>query len=334
MKYDLAVIGNDEAAFAMANAAARDGRRVLLTIPEHRHSSWICAQAMHRVVTNMLAEGFRVQERLHRRTTTPGLLSRLLRSAIADEVSDLATRCERSAVDVVFGESRIVESGCLAVHSQTSGAITLYGSRAIVIATGIRWASSHSPFGVLPGRGPESLMSGSRLPSHVTVLGGQAFGLGLASLLSQLGVESTVVGDADRDDVSFELALSSGVSVVGQECANDCLPMESPGHTMIDCQRAIGLTAHLSLRTIGVEPDENGRLWCDENLQTWGPGIYGIGDVVGFSTRCGSSLNEQASSILGHLRGDRTVALKRIRSIPVARPVSGRGILGTGIVTR
>ncbi len=318
----------------MANAAARDGLRVLLTIPEHRHSSWICAQAMHRVVMNMLGEGFRVQERLHRRTASPGLLSRLLRSAIADEVSDLATRCESAAVDVVFGESRIVESGCLAVHSQTSGAITLYESRAVVIATGIRWASSHSPYGVLPGRGPESLLSGSRLPSHVTFLGGQAFGLGLASLLSQLGVASTVVGDVDRDDVSFELALSSGVSVVSAESADDCLPMESQGHTMIDCQRAIGLTAHLNLRTIGVEPDENGRLWCDENLQTWGRGIYGIGEVVGFSTRCGVSLNEQANSILGHLRGDRAVALKRVRSVPVARPVSGREILAAGAVTR
>jgi pyruvate/2-oxoglutarate dehydrogenase complex dihydrolipoamide dehydrogenase (E3) component len=334
MRYDLAVIGNDESAFAMANAAARDGLRVLLTIPEHRHSSWICAQAMHRVVTNMLAEGFRVHERLHRRTATPGLLLRLLRSAIADEVSDLAAHCERLAVDVVFGESWIVESGCLAVHSQTSGAITLYESRAIVIATGIRWASSHSPFGVLPGRGPESLLSGSRLPSHVTVLGGQEFGLGLASLLSQLGVASTVVGDIDRDDVSFELALSSGVSIVNEESADDCLPMESQGHTMIDCQRAIGLTAHLSLRTIGVEPDENGRLWCDENLQTWGRGVYGIGDAVGFSTRCGFPLIEQASSILAHLGGDRTFALKRTRSVRVARPVSGRDVLAVGSVTR
>lgn len=334
MRYDLAVIGNDAAAFTMVDSAVRVGHRVLLVIPEHRHSAWLCSQAMNRLVTNMIADGFDVRERLQHHKATPGLLSRLLKSAIVDELTDLIAPWNHASVDVVLGELRIIESGCLAVHSQTSGAITLHESKAIVIATGIRWSSSHSPFGVLPGRGPESLLSGSRLPSRVTVLGGQAFGLGLASLLNQVGVASTVVGDVDRDDVSFELALSSGVSVVSEDCADDCLPMESQGHTVIDCQRAIGLTSHLNLRTVGVEPDENGRLWCDENLQTWGRGIYGIGEVIGFSTRCGLSLNEQASSILGHLRGDRAVALKRMRSVPVARPVSGREILAAGSVTR
>ncbi len=334
MRYELAVLGNDAAAFEMVNAAARDGLRVLMVIPEHRHSSWICTQAMRRVVTSMLADGFCVRERLQQRIATPGLLARLLKSAIVDELTELTSQCDSTLVDVVFGESRIVEPGCLAVHSQASGAMTLHESRAMVIGSGIRWACSHSPFGVLPGRGPESLLSGTRLPSQVTILGGHSFGLGLASLLSKVGVAATVVGDVDRDDVGYELALSSGVSTISDEYADDCPPMESRGNAVIDCQRPIGLTAHLNLRANGVEPDENGRLWCDENLQTWGRGIYGIGEVVGFSTRCGLSLNEQASSILGHLRCDRTGVLKRVRSIPVARSVSGRGILATRTVMR
>lgn len=314
MAYDLTVLGNDAAAFEMVAAATRDGHRVLLVIPEHRHSSWICVQAFRRLVTSMVADRFCVSERLHQRTATPGLLARLLKSAIVDELSELTAQFDSTLVDVVFGESRIIEPGCLAVHCQTSGAITLNESRSIVIGSGIRWACSHSPFGVLPGRGPESLLTGTRLPSQVTVLGGHSFGLGLASLLSQVGVTSTVVGDVDRDDVSLELALSSGVSVIRAECPDDCLSMGSRSSALIDCQRAIGLTGHLNLRMIGVEPDENGRLWCDENLQTWGRGVYGMGDVVGFSTRCGLSVNEQASSILRHLRSDRAASMKRVRS--------------------
>jgi hypothetical protein len=149
-----------------------------------------------------------------------------------------------------------------------------------------------------------------------------------------MGVAATIVGNVDRDDAGFELAVSSGVSFFREDITDDGLPPVVSNSMIIDCQRAIGLTAHLNLRTIGVEPDENGRLWCDENLQTWGRGIYGIGDVVGFSTRCGSSVNDQANSILMHLRDDRAVALKRVRSVPEARPISGRGILAVGSLTR
>jgi len=43
-----------------------------------------------------------------------------------------------------------------------------------------------------------------------------------------------------------------------------------------------GLTAHLNLDAVGLETDERGKLWCDDQLQTWVSGIYAAGDVVGF----------------------------------------------------
>ncbi len=201
-----------------------------------------------------------------------------------------------------------------------------------MIGSGIRWACSHSPFGVLPGRGPSRCCLNSTSVSSDDSWR-HSFGLGLASLLSNVGVAATVVGDVDRDDVGYELALSSGVSTISDEYADDCPPMESRGNAVIDCQRPIGLTAHLNLRANGVEPDENGRLWCDENLQTWGRGIYGIGEVVGFSTRCGLSLTNRPAAFW-----DIFAAIERCAkagSVNPCRPtVSGRGILATRTAMR
>ncbi|MFN9720033.1 MAG: hypothetical protein ACK58L_15145, partial [Planctomycetota bacterium] len=273
-----------------------------------------------------------VYHQLHQRTATPGLLARLLQSAIAEELSELIGHYDSSVVDVVFGEPRMIEPGSFAVHHQGCGSVAFYESRAIVIGTGLRWACDHSPSGVQASRGPESLLTGTRLPFRVTILGGHSFGVGLASLLSQIGVISTVVGDIDQDDVSVELAISSGVDAVSEESADDSILIESAGNVVIDCRRAVGLTSHLSLRSIGVEADENGRLWCDANLQTWGRGIYGIGDVVGFSTRCGSSLNDEAGNILGHVLRQHRAALTGWRSDPVVRSESCRRYLVSAAV--
>ncbi len=45
MKYDIAVIGNDEAAFEMMFVAAAAGQKTLAILPESRHSSWLMGQA-------------------------------------------------------------------------------------------------------------------------------------------------------------------------------------------------------------------------------------------------------------------------------------------------
>ena len=53
-----------------------------------------------------------------------------------------------------------------------------------------------------------------------------------------------------------------------------------------------GNTNSLNLDAVGLLPDEQGRLWCNEQGQTWIKHIYGIGDVVGFPVLASASLNQ------------------------------------------
>jgi len=49
-----------------------------------------------------------------------------------------------------------------------------------------------------------------------------------------------------------------------------------------------GRIQFLQLDRLGVGVDEHQRLWCNPDMQTWVPHIYGLGDVVGYPANAGS----------------------------------------------
>ncbi|WP_237226987.1 FAD-dependent oxidoreductase [Rubinisphaera sp. JC750] len=66
------------------------------------------------------------------------------------------------------------------------------------------------------------------------------------------------------------------------------------------CCGTRGATASLGLEKAGLRADDAGKLWCNEDLQTWTSGIYALGGVIGYP--CESlSAEEQASRILRSL---------------------------------
>lgn len=44
-----------------------------------------------------------------------------------------------------------------------------------------------------------------------------------------------------------------------------------------------GVTEGLGLENIGLFADDLGQLWCDDEMRTWEPNVYGLGSVVGFA---------------------------------------------------
>ena len=88
MRFDLVVIGNDEAAIELSLAAA-GSRRTLTVLPESRHSSWMMGQALRRLVMTLLADRTDARRILFTRRGTPGLLQRLLQNCVARETADL-----------------------------------------------------------------------------------------------------------------------------------------------------------------------------------------------------------------------------------------------------
>lgn len=289
MRYDIAVIGNDESAFEMLTLAACSGKRTVAILPETRHSSWLVGQALRRLITNLLVDHSPHRNRMFQQAGTPRLMHSLIARSIVKELNDYIGELEDQCVDVVLGEARFASKQTLHVQDSLTNEVQTIKAQNVVIGTGVRQGPMHQPGKTKPFFGPEALLSGTNLPPEVCVLGGGHFGAGIAALASLFGSTTGHVTRDDESSVMLELAAAAGVQI-GTHPAEVGLPelnsesSDSNGRLqVIDCRRSIGFTNHLGLDRIFVEPDENGQLWCASSFETWCSGVFGIGDVVGFS---------------------------------------------------
>ena len=82
MQYDIAVIGNDEAAVEMMCLAAESGRRTAAVLPDSNHSAWLVALALRRLISDLLVDQSISRRQLLARTGSPRLLRQLVAGAI------------------------------------------------------------------------------------------------------------------------------------------------------------------------------------------------------------------------------------------------------------
>ena len=305
MRYDIAIIGNDEAAIEMACIASGAGQRAAMALPEQRHSSWMVEQALRRLVTELSVDYTASRRSLLRRSGTPRLLQRLLAGAINSETSEAIALLEQLGVDVLPGESRFVSRGSVAITSGISCKRTIVNATNIVIGTGVRRAAVHRPLGLLPFRRVESFLEGHSLPESLIVLGGEDFGAGFASFLSLFGVHTSLLSRENSDCGLLELAEDAGVQIVHHPAELGLTadgPVSPDEQQIVDCRRTLGFTEHLGLPAIGIEPDEHGQLWCAANLETWCSGVFGVGSVVGFSADAADHPAIQAERVLNRIQ--------------------------------
>jgi NAD(P) transhydrogenase len=305
MDYDVAVIGNDEAAFEMLCLSAASKRRTVAILPESRHSAWLVGQGLRRLISNLLVDRTIQRRAMFAHAGTPRLLQALIRRAIADEVSEHIRMLENIGVDVMLGEARFIGNRDLMVSLGVSCSRETVKARHLVIGTGVRRTAMHRPLGLMPFHRPESLFTGQHLPDTACVVGGGDVGAGLSALISLFGVETRHVARNDNDSVMHELAATAGVKI-GYHPAEVGLPQFGAPFTklhadVVDCRRSVGFTDHLSLDAINVEPDENGQLWCASNFETWCSGVFGIGDVVGFSPDTALHPSVQAERVMSSI---------------------------------
>ena len=302
MDYDVAVIGNDEAAFEMLCLSAASKRRTVAILPESRHSAWLVGQALRRLISNLLVDRTAQRKAMFAQAGTPRLLQALITRAIVDEVSEHVQMLENIGVDVMLGEARFIGSRDLQVSLGVTCSRETVKARHLVIGTGVRRTAMHRPLGLMPFHRPESLLSGRQLPGTACIVGGGDVGAGLSALISLFGVQTRHVARHDNDSVMHELASAAGVQL-GYHPTDVGLPQFGAPFTrlhadVVDCRRSVGFTDHLSLNAINVEPDENGQLWCASNFETWCGGVFGIGDVVGFSPDTALHPSVQAERIM------------------------------------
>jgi len=158
-----------------------------------------------------------------------------------------------------------------------------------------------------------------RLPRTLAVVGAGVIGCEYASIFAALGVRVTLIDQRSRllpfvdeeivDTLCYHLrenrvTLRLNESVQSIEVAEDT---EGPGSRVrlhlksgktIVTEKALysvgrtGATKRLGLEKCGLACDERGRLTVDEHYCTAVPGIYAVGDVIGFPALASTSMEQ------------------------------------------
>jgi dihydrolipoamide dehydrogenase len=139
------------------------------------------------------------------------------------------------------------------------------------------------------------------VPRHLIVIGAGYIGLELGSVWRRLGAEVTVLEYLDRilPGTDLEIAREAlklfkrqGIQfvlkarVTGARREKEEALVEIEGREPLRADRvlvAVGrkpYTEGLGLKSVGIEPDERGRIPVDGHFATAAEGIYAIGDVI------------------------------------------------------
>lgn len=333
MNYDLLVIGSGPAGQKGAIAAAKLNKRV--AIIERRtesmggvclHTGTIPSKTMREAILHLT--GYRQREIYadayrRKRQVTMSDLRRKLEQVTQHEVDVVQDQLQRNRVDLFSGEARFVGPHEVEVISG-DGSRILRGDN-ILVAVGTKPARpSHIPFDGKRIFDSDELLKLEQIPRSMIVVGAGVIGIEYAIMLATLGVQVTVVDGRERildfcdseivDTLiyharSLGIVFRLGEDVVGiQKLPQGMVfvQLESGkrlvGETVLFTVGRVGDTADLNLQAAGLEPDERGRLWCNEHNQTWVPHIYGVGDVVGFPALASVSM-EQGRRAVCHAFG-------------------------------
>ncbi|HEX3862707.1 MAG TPA: FAD-dependent oxidoreductase [Stellaceae bacterium] len=179
----------------------------------------------------------------------------------------------------------------------------------IIIASGTdSTRDPHIPFDGKHIFTSDDVLKLERLPRTLAVVGAGVIGCEYASIFAALGVRVTLIDQRHRllpfideeiaDTLGYHLrenrvTLRLNESVRSIEILDDThgsrvrLHLDS-GKTII-ADKALysvgrtGATSRLALDQCGIACDGRGRLVVDENYRTKVPGVYAVGDVIGFS---------------------------------------------------
>jgi NAD(P) transhydrogenase len=211
------------------------------------------------------------------------------------------TNLDRHGVELVTGSARLDGPGRVVVDGP--GGETVLTTDVVVLATG-----SH------PFRPPELPFDGKTVIDadeassldgpldRVVVLGGGAVGCELATILTALGSDVTLVDtgprllsymDAELSERLEECLQQEGMEVVRARREDVTVTRESgaarvevagrqiDADVVVTAVGRVGSTEGLGLAESGVETDARGRVLVDEHFRTNVAGVYAVGDLVG-----------------------------------------------------
>lgn len=252
---------------------------------------------------------YRVKENI-----TPADLLARTQHVITKEIEVVRSQLLRNRVELLVGVGSFVDEHTILVEDASRGDKMTITAKFVVIATGTLPARpagvSFDSHRVLDSDGILDLTS---IPTTMVVVGAGVIGIEYASMFAALGTKVTVVEKRTSmldfcdpeviESLRFHLRDLAVTFRFGEEVtavdvgANGTLTTlrsgkQIPAETVMYSAGRQGLTAPLALENAGLEADERGRIYVDDNFRTKVEHIYAVGDVIGFPALAATSMDQ------------------------------------------
>ena len=320
--YDIVVVGSGPAGQKAAIQAAKLGKHAAVIERGHQvggvcvNTGTIPSKTLREAVLYLTGLSHRFlygqSYRLKDELTIEDLLWRA-RHVIEAENDVIRDQLRRNRVELIQGAGRFVEPHILAVDTP-DGVERRVEAPVVVIAVGTR--PTH-PAGVeFDDRmvlDSDGLLCLEEIPASLVVVGAGVVGIEYASMFAALGTKVTVVERHARLLEFCDSELVEGLQyhlrelgvtfrfteeVVGVTRHDDGAVTELASGKRIPSEAVLysagrrGAVDDLCLERIGLESDERGRITVDDRYRTAVPGVYAVGDVIGFPSLAATSAEQ------------------------------------------
>jgi NAD(P) transhydrogenase len=320
--YDMLVIGSGPAGQKAAIQAAKVGKKVGI-VERNKFVGGLCinsgtipSKSLREAV--LFLSGFRQRNlygasyRVKKEITFQDLLFKC-DHVVKAEQEVVQNQLIRNHVDYIAGDASFIASHRLSIKKDSE--TDEHTADFIIVAVGTEPSRPPEiPFDDKSIIDSEGLLALNQLPKSLTIVGGGVIGCEYASILATLGIPVILIERRARllEFVDSELVealqyqmRSIGVTFRFNEEVT-AVKKESEGSILIQLKSGkhirapllmysagrIGATKGLNLETIGIHPDERGRLTTNEDFQTAIPHIYAVGDVIGFPALASTSMQQ------------------------------------------
>jgi NAD(P) transhydrogenase len=322
-QYDLVVIGAGPAGQKGAVQAAKLKKSVVI-VEKEPHPGGIClytgtlpSKTLRETV--MFYQGFRkrmlrgVSCQLDKATTLADLMYQK-DTVIEHERAIISDQLMRNDVRVIRGHAAFADAHRIMVTGPEGGQTELHAEY-VLIATGSRpQHPAYIPRVEAPIFDSDTILTISRIPRTLMVLGGGVIGCEYACIFAALGTKVTLVDSRKQlmrfmDEeitaaLSFHMRDMGTAFKLGEEVASVevvdgeqvCTRLKSGKvmytEALLSAAGRVAATEGLKLTEIGVPEQGGGHIAVNEHYQTAVPHVYAAGDVIGFPRLASASMDQ------------------------------------------
>ena len=322
MDYDLLVIGSGPAGQKAAIQAAKLHRSVAVVERSEElggacvNTGTIPSKTVREAILyltgldqrGIYGQGYRLRDEI----VMDDLRSRM-RQVIERERSVVRDQLLRNHVHLLGGTARFRDAGSVEVVDAV-GRSRCVTAGTVVVAVGSRPAQVPDvQFNARTVLDSDTILHLDRIPDSMTVVGAGVIGIEYASMFAALGTKVTVVDGrptmldfCDPEIVEalryhlrdLNVIFRFGETVVqvedleGGTITRLASGKEIAGEVVFYSAGRVGATADLNLQAAGLVADARGRILVDGSYRTEVPGIYAVGDVIGFPSLASTSAEQ------------------------------------------